>query len=260
MPNTVYSNFVLENKLEDQLTTKLNLSQLCTLDSSLTEDAGMLKKVHVYSGTGSVADVSQGVGNSADMTIAFTTHDYTVGVTQGRGVYYDEEALKDPFAIDSLMNYMAEAMANDFSSKVITAMSGATQIQYSQTFTFDNICDAIALFPEDDAKGGFLLINKAQLATLRKNLGEKLQYVEAFVRSGYVGTVCGFNVYVSNAVPSGDAYLGFADAVTTFVKKGVEVEQERDANLRKNSLYIRKVGLVALTRPNHIIKLTTAKS
>ena len=52
MANTVYSNFVLESKLKDLLTTKLNTKTLMTIDSSLAESAGMIKKINTYTYTG----------------------------------------------------------------------------------------------------------------------------------------------------------------------------------------------------------------
>lgn len=105
-------------------------------------------------------------------------------------------------------------------------------------------------------EGLFLLINPADQAAFRKNLKDSLQYVEAFVRAGYIGSVCGAPVYVSKAVPAGKAFLATAEAVTLFVKKGIEREIERDANIRKNVEYIRKVALVALTDATKAVKIS----
>ena len=106
----------------------------------------------------------------------------------------------------------------------------------------------------------FILINPAQLADLRKNLGTSLQYAEAFARSGYIGSVCGVPVYVSKAITSGTGYLAHKSAVKCFVKKGVEIEQDREPNTRKNTIYGRKVMLVALVDATRIVKLSTESS
>ena len=45
------------------------------------------------------------------------------------------------------------------------------------------------------------------------------------------------------------------DAVTLFNKKGVEIEQERDANIRKNSIWSRKYYLAALTDATKVVKI-----
>lgn len=107
-------------------------------------------------------------------------------------------------------------------------------------------------------EGFFMLINPAQVAAFRKNLKDSLQYVEAFVRSGYIGSVCGVPVYVSKAASAGNAILAHRDAVTLFIKRGVEREAERDANTRKNTEYIRKVALVALTDATKVVVLTSS--
>ena len=55
----------------------------------------------------------------------------------------------------------------------------------------------------------------------------------------------------------GKTVIATRKAVTIFVKKGVEVEPARDADHRKNDLFIRKVMLVALTNANKCIELST---
>ena len=46
MAHTIYENFVLENKMEDLLTTAVDMNAYMTADTSLTENAGMKKKVN----------------------------------------------------------------------------------------------------------------------------------------------------------------------------------------------------------------------
>lgn len=60
----VFDNFVLETKLENQLITKLNMNQFITMDYSLTEQPGMVKKIRTYVGTGGVEDLDMGDGNT----------------------------------------------------------------------------------------------------------------------------------------------------------------------------------------------------
>jgi len=113
------------------------------------------------------------------------------------------------------------------------------------------------MYPYEDEAGLFCLINPAEKAAIRKNLADDLKYVEDFARTGYIGSVCGVPIYVSKAVPEDTAYLATKEAVTVFVKKGAETEQERDANHRLNTIYARKVMLVALTNKTKLIKMTS---
>lgn len=260
MANSPYTNFVLENKIEDMLTTKLDLAAYLTTDYSLTENAGMEKHINVYTATGNVEDLTQGVGNTSTIEASYTPASYTVGVTQGRGVYFDEEAMKDPMVVETIIKGMAEKMTNDFTAKAIAELEKASLYKvcdFSTTtsgYLFGCIVDALANFGESE-EDVFCLINPKAKAYFRKALGDDLKYSEGFVRTGYIGTVCGVPVIVSKAVGDDEALIATREAVTAFIKKGVETEQERDANTRKNSLYIRKVSVVALTDATKAVKL-----
>ena len=256
--HVVYDNTILENKIEDFLTTALDVAQYATHDDSLTQSAGMKKVVNKYTATGNVEDVLMGEGNTEDIEVAFDSVEYTVGVTQGRFPYYDEEAMTDPMVVDVGLKKLAAQMTNDLTAKIVKELDKTKLVINSATWTFNQIVDAIAMFPDEEISGLFLLVNKAQVADLRKNLGDSLKYVEDFVRTGYIGTVCGVPVIATNAVTAGTAYVANKEAVTIFTKKGSEIEQERDANVRLNKIYARKVMLVALTDDTKVIKLTSA--
>ena len=50
------------------------------------------------------------------------------------------------------------------------------------------------------------------------------------------------------------------EAITLFLKKDVEVEQERDADTRKNSIYLRGCYICALTDATKACKITEASA
>lgn len=258
--HTIYENKVLENKIEGLLETAVDFNNYMTVDNSLAANAGMKKSINVYTATGNVEDLAQGIGNTAGIEISFDTKEYEVKTTQGKFEYYDEQAMKDPMVVEVGLKAVSEKMTNDLTDKAIAEMGKATiTSNYAATgITFDNIVDAVAALSVEDEAGLFLLINPAQKAQLRKNLGDDLKYSEGFARTGYIGTVCGVPVIVSKAVPADTAYLSTRDAVTCFIKKGSEIEQERNADTRKNTVFARKVMLVALTNATKIVKLTKA--
>ena len=256
----VFDNEVLETKLENQLTTVVDMNQFVTADYSLSANPGMTFRVRKYVGSGDVEDVAMGVGNSGDIGASFTEVPYTVGTTQGRVVYFDEQQMDDPTSIDKAINHLAEQLTNDFSAKIVGELAKGSHIKYSFGWNFADTVDAIATFPDETTKDEslFMLINRKDYAKFQKNLGTALQYVEDFVRRGYVGTVAGVPIYMSDAVSEGEAYIATRAAVTAYIKKGNEIEQERDANLRKNSIYGRNVKVIALTNDNKVIVLKTS--
>ena len=253
MANVVYDNFVLENKIEDLLTTGVDLNSYVTADNSLTENAGMQKTIHTYTSTGNVEDLAQGEGNTGDIEVNFESVDYTVGTTQGRFSYFDEEVMKDPMVVEVGLKGLSERMVNDFTAKAIAEFAKGTQKVQNVTWTFDNFVDGIAKFNSESEAGIFCLVSVDDKAKIRKALKDDLKYSEDYVRSGYIGTVAGVPVIVSKAVPAGKGYMATKEAVTVFLKKGMEIEQERDANIRKNVIYARKVALVAKTDDTKIV-------
>ena len=257
MAHTIYENQVLENKIESLLTTAIDMNAYMTIDNSLTHDAGMKKAVNVYTAAGNVEDLAMGEGNSGEIEVSFTTREYEVATTQGKFSYFDEQEMKDPMIVEVGLKAVAEKMTNDLTTKAIAEFEKTKNIAYynsGEGIVFGDVVDAIAKLNTEDESGLFLLINPEEKAQMRKSLGEELKYSEGFARTGYIGTVCGVPVIVSKAVPATHAFLATKDAVTCFVKKGSEIEQERDADIRKNDVYARKVMLVALTDESKVVK------
>lgn len=256
MANQVYDNVVLANKIEDILTTAVDLTSYMTVDTSMTQEAGMKKKINTYKAQGNVETLEMGSGNTGDIEVSFATKEYEVETVQGRFQYYDEQAMTDPMVVQAGLEGIAKTMINDFTKKAIAEFDKATLTVARTGFAFTDIVDAIAKLNTENEDGLFILVGVADLAEFRKELQDDLKYSEDFVRTGYVGSVCGVPVIVTKAITNGNIYLASKDAVTLFIKKDTEVEQERDANVRNNKVYIRKVAVVALTDENKVVKLT----
>lgn len=256
MANQVYDNVVLANKIEDILTTAVDLTSYMTVDTSMTQEAGMKKKINTYKATGDVETLTMGNGNTGDIEVSFATKEYDVETVQGRFQYFDEQAMTDPMVVQAGLEGIAKTMINDFTAKAVAEFDKATLTVARTGFAFTDIVDAIAKLNTESEDGLFILVGVADLAKFRKELADDLKYSEGFVRTGYVGSVCGVPVIVTKAITNGNIYLASKEAVTLFIKKDTEVEQERDANVRNNKVYIRKVAVVALTDENKVVKLT----
>lgn len=254
MAHTIYENSVLANKIHDILATKVDINPYMTVDTSLSQTAGMKKVINVYTATGSVEELDMGEGNTGDIEVSFTPVEYEVKTYQGKFEYFDEQEMTDPMVVDAGLDGLSKTMINKFNELAIAEYGNATLKVAAEAWGFDAVVDALALFGEDEAE--FILINPASKAAFRKALKDDLSYSEGFVRTGYIGSVCGVPVVVSNIVPEGKAYVAKKEAVTLFIKKDTEVEQERDADLRKNSVFGRKVAVVALTDATKVVEIT----
>lgn len=256
--NTVYENFYLSNEIEDQYNSHLDLLQFCTVDNTLTGVAGMKRKINVYRATDGTEKLGLGEGNSKSITVAFSAEEYEILLAQNRFDYLDEEAMTDPMVVPTGTKHMATDMFNTVNADVFAEFNKATLSVEASAPDFGAFVDAQAKLNLENLEGVtvFGFVAPEDMAKVRKALKDDLKYVEAFAKQGYVGTVAGVNLYTKKDAVAGTIVIATKDAVTLFNKKGTEVEQERDSNIRKNSVFSRKYYLVAMTDETKAVKIT----
>lgn len=255
-----YPNYVLEKEIEDQYNSHLDLMRFCTVDNSLVGVAGDTKKIRVYSATDATEVLAMGEGNTKNIEVKYAEKEYTIHLAQNRFPYYDEELMRDPMVVDTGVRHMTTDMFNHTQGDIFAEFNKAVKTVNASAFDFGAFVDAVALLPGEnqEEREVFAFVHPNDKAAIRKALKDDLKYVEAYVRSGYIGTVAGVNLYVKQDAVEGTICGGTKKAVTYFNKKGVEVEQERDANIRLNEIYSRKYFLVALTDENECFKIVKA--
>ena len=264
MANTVYENFYLSNEVEDQFNSHLDLAQFCTIDKNLEGTAGMKRVINVYSATNGTEKLAQGEGNSKSITVGHTSKEYEILLAQNRFDYYDEEAMKDPNLVPVGMKHAGTDLFNTANADIYAEFAKATLETSPSAFDFAAFVDAQAKLGienlEDVSIFGF--VSPDDMAAVRKSLKDDLKYVEAFAKNGYVGTVAGVNLYTKKDATPGTIVIGTKEAVTLFVKTGVEVEQPPrsadEANVRQNSIFSRKYYLAALTNATKAVKMVKA--
>ena len=257
MANTVFANKIIEAKAKDLLTTSVNTRNLMTVDNSLTANAGMTKTINVYTYTGTAEEVAAGAGNTNRGSIAYVGTDYTVKMVQQAFDYQDEDFMKDGTIVDNMLKGANQVMVNKMTADFIGECAKATVSHEVEALGYDGIVDAIAKLGLEDESKLFVVIPTAWKADLRKDPDYVAARMGEVVYNGQVGTVCGIPVIASNALEN-EAYVMTNEAVKLFMKKDVEVEQERDADTRTNSVYLRTAYIVALADATKICKVTKA--
>lgn len=271
MPNTVYSNKVIEAKAKDLLSTAVNARSLMTVDTSLEGAAGMVKTINTYTYTGYAEEVTAGSGNTNRGTIAYVGKDYTTKMVQQAFDYTDEDFLKDNVIVDygvkGATQVMSNKMTTDFYAALATTDSSTSaelvqkvEFDYGKTIDYDTIVDAISKLNVEDESGIFILIPNEWKADLRKDDDYKAAHMGDVVYNGQVGTICGIPVIATKALNhtstvAAKAYVMTKEAVTLFMKKDIEVEQDRDADKRQNSIYLRDCYICALTDATKACKI-----
>lgn len=259
--HVLYPNHVLEREIEDQYNSHLDLMRFCTLDNSLVGHAGDTKKINVYRATSATERLAMGEGNTKNIEVSYSEKEYKILMAQNRFPYYDEEQMNDPMVVETGVRHMTTDMFNFTQNDIFTEFNKATQtVTLSGTDYFSAFVDAVAMLPGENQEEleVFAFVHPNDKAAIRKALKDDLKYVEAYVRAGYIGTIAGVNLYTKQDAVEGTICGGTKKAVTYFNKKGVEVEQERDANIRLNEIYSRKYFVVALTDETQCFKIVKA--
>ncbi len=261
--NMLYPNEFMAIETENQYQSKLNLNQFCIIDNTLVGVQGDTKKIRTYSATDGVQTLAMGEGNTTDIASNYVEREYSIRMKQARTRWYDEETMIDAKAVTTAIDHFSVNFYNDTNAAIYEQlMSGTQEIGVDGTDYFSAFVDAIALFPaeEQDALSLKAIVSSADLAKIRKGLKDSLQYVEAYARSGYIGSVAGVSLYAKNDATAGTIVVTTGKAVTVFNKKGIELEQSRlDPNTRHNAMYMRQYKIEALTDDTQVVRIVLGK-
>ena len=274
MSNTVFANKVIESKATDLLSTKLNHRSLMTIDAELQGSEGMTKTINTYTYTGEAEILGVGVGSTASKrgSVSYVGKDYTVQCIQEAFDYFDEDFMKDNNVVDMGVNGATDVMTNFLTSKFYEALAtkqneqelvGKTEFAKGGAISYDTVVDAIADMKVEDESKLVLVLPTDWKADLRKDSDYKAAQLGEVIYNGQVGTIAGIPVVctkVLNATSGNQAkaYLLTPEAVTLFIKKNVEVEQDRDKDKRLNSIYLREYYICALTDATKARKIVEA--
>lgn len=255
MANTVFNNKIIEAKAKDLLTTSINTRNLMSVDNTLTQEAGMTKTINVYTYSGTAEELASGEGNTNRGSIDYVGTDYTVKMVQQAFDYQDEDFMKDNTIVDSMLKGANQVMVNKMTADFVAECEKASIAHTFEAFGYDAIVDGIAKLNIEDESQLFIVIPNTWKADLRKDEDYKSARMGEVIYNGQVGTICGIPVIATKALTDA-AYVMTKEAVKLFVKEDVTVEQERNANTRTNSVYLRTAYIVALTDATKICKLS----
>lgn len=265
MAHTLYDNFFLSNTVEDQFNSHLDLNPFCTIDRTLEGTAGMKRIIHTYRATNGTEKLAIGAGNSKSIEVSYTPKEYEIALAQNRFVWNDEHAMIDPMLVPVGMKHAGTDMYNTIQGDIYGEFA-KTGIEVPATaFNFDAFVDASAALNLENLEGvfKFAFVCPKDMAKVRKALKDDLQYVEAYAKKGYVGSVGDIHLFTKADATEGEIIVATKDAVTIFIKTGVETElvdkgtrSETAANIRQNTAFTRKYYVVALTDESKAVKIT----
>lgn len=255
MAHNLFENKVIEAKATDLLTTSINARNLMTIDNTLAEAEGMTKVINVYTYTGAVEKLADGAKNSARGALSFVPHEYKVQRAQHTFDYTDSQFMTDNKVVDLSLKGANEILTNEMTADFYTECAKATKyVEFPDELDYNSIVDAISEVGLENESNLFVVIPNSWKAALRKSEDYKNARMGEVIYSGQVGTIAGIPVIATKAAAA-EGYVMTNEAVKLFMKKDVEVEQDRDVETKTNTVVLSTYYVCALADNSKICRL-----
>lgn len=253
---TGYDNKVLENKMTDLVNTKLDVRGLMTIDTSLTDSAGLKKVVNKYTYSGKVEKLAKGAKNTTKGNVTFTPKEYTINRYQQTYEYNDMDIMQDPYLLDVATEGAATLMTNQIKEEYFEELKKISNSFKYTEFGYTAIVDALAELDKEVEDDMFIIMGNDLKATVRKDKDFIASKQGEILYTGQFGTISGLPALFSKLIPAETCYITKKNAIKFFVKKAWSIEQDRNIETKDNTVVYERHGLIALVDDTYSIKLT----
>jgi len=224
---------VMADMISAELVDAIRFAPLAVVDTTLQGRPGSTLTVPRFKYIGDAVDVAE--GSPIDLALLETaTEDFTIKKA-GKGVEITDEAilsgLGDP--VGEAGKQLKMSIANKVDNDLLTALETTTLIFPSASgIDIEAVDAAQGIFNDEDAEGMVLIANPKDVAKLRKSAGtdwtRASELGDRILVSGVFGEVLGAQIIRSRKVTEGTAYLVKVGALALFMKRDVDVEDDRD--------------------------------
>ena len=239
MATTKLSNMinpeVLGAFLETKLVNAIKLSPLAVVGTELQGRAGNTLTLPTWQYIGDAADLEEG---AEDTPVALEAQSREIKIKKAsKSVEITDEALLSGYGnpADEIASQLLTSIASKVEADCFAELAKGTLKQVGAV-SADTVADALVKFGEDLDEEMFLFINPADYATIRKNPNFMYVNGQQMTIGGTVGFIFNCAVVVSNRVAAKSAYIVKRGALGIELKRGVNVESDRDI-LRKTTVY-----------------------
>ena len=248
---------VLGAFLETKLVDAIKLSPLAVVGTELQGRAGNTLTLPTWQYIGDAADLAEG---DADTPVALETQSREIKIKKAsKSVEITDEALLSGYGnpADEIASQLLTAIASKVEADCFAALATGTLKQVGAV-SADTVADALVKFGEDLDEEMFLFINPTDYAAIRKNPNFSYVNGQQMTIGGTVGFIFNCAVVVSNRVAATSAYIVKRGALGIELKRGVNVESDRDI-LRKTNVYSVDEHYVAYLRDDSkVIRIANA--
>ena len=245
MATTMLQNMVDPQVLADMISAELEnairFAPLARVDRTLEGRPGSTITVPKFKYIGDATDVEE--GQEIDLTLLETsTEDFTIKKA-GKGVEITDEAVLSGYGdpIGEAGKQLLMAIANKVDNDVLAALD-TTTLEYTAgtAWNLDTISGAMDIFNDEDDEPMVLILNPKDASKLRKAVASDWERAsdlgDNIIVNGTYGGVLGAQVVRSKKVTEGTGYLVKQGALAIYMKRNVEIEDDRDI-LRKTTVF-----------------------
>lgn len=223
---------VLADMVSFELQEKIRFSPLANVDTTLQGQPGSILKFPAFTYIGDAVDVPEGTAIPLDK-LGSTSKQVEVKKA-GKGVEITDEAVLSGYGdpLGEAAKQLQLAIANKVDEDIIAALKGATQTADGDIKTVAGLQAAIDIFDDEDEEPLTLLVSPADASALRTDANTNfLSATEVGanrVVNGSIGEILGVQIVRSRKLAEGEAFLVKSGALKLVMKRGTQVESERN--------------------------------
>lgn len=224
---------VMADMISASLEDAIRFSPLANVDRSLVGQPGSTVTVPRFKYIGDANDVAE--GEAIDLSkLETATEDFTIKKA-GKGVELTDEAVLSGYGdpVGEAGNQLTMSIANKVDNDVLEALETTTlTYESSEGITFDAVDGAQGIFNDEDTETMVLIANPKDVAKLRKTAGQDWTRAsdlgDDIIVRGVFGEVLGAQIIRSRKVTEGTAYLVKSGALAIYLKRDIDIEDDRD--------------------------------
>ena len=263
---------VMADMISGKVASKIVVTPFAKVDTTLQGQAGNTVTVPSYAYIGDAEDVAEGV---AVGTTVLQTSSTTFTIKKAmKAVDLTDEAVLSGYGnpVGETNTQLAKAIASKIDADSMDILQTA-QMVYSgdktKVISYAGIVKADDLFNEEVQSDKVMFINPAQVTTLRldPDFISADKYNNEVMMKGEIGMVAGTRIVPSKKVVATDGLYNCpiiklnndaeseddAPALTIFMKRGVNVETERNTLARTTSISVDEMYGVAITNQEKVV-------
>ena len=265
---------VMADMISGKIKQKIVVTPFAKIDTTLEGKAGDTITVPQYAYIGDAEDVAEGV-EAGTVKLTATTTKATVKKAM-KAVELTDEAVLSGYGnpVGEANTQLAKSVAAKMDVDAMAALQTA-QLKYTPatlaTISYTGIVDACDLFDEEVESNKVMFIHPSQRGALRKdaNFLAADKVASELMVTGAIGKVAGCEIVCSKKVPLNAGKTGYicpivklqndtdteddTHALTIYMKRGVNVETQRQSLARKTDISVDELYTAALSNSAKVV-------